>query len=88
MIRRHCVMVDKQPTSVSLEDAFWDALKRIAAARSTSLNALVSEVRRSTSGNLSSELRVYALRYSGSVSETSSLSQNRGHESNDAGATS
>lgn len=48
-------------TSVSLEDAFWDVLKDIAARRGLSLNQLVAEVDEGRTGNLSSALRVYAL---------------------------
>ena len=53
-------------TSLSLEAAFWDALRDIARRRGTSLNRLVAEIdaRRSEHGpatNLSSAVRVYVL---------------------------
>lgn len=62
---KRSVRIAGHPTSVSLEDVFWDALRSIAVARGLSLNALVSEIdagRGDTSvGNLSSAVRVYAL---------------------------
>lgn len=48
-------------TSVSLEQAFWDALKEIAAADGLSMNALVAGIDADRSGNLSSGLRVFVL---------------------------
>jgi predicted DNA-binding ribbon-helix-helix protein len=49
-------------TSVSLEDAFWTAIKRIATARGTSVPALIAEIDRTRAGNLSSAIRVFVLR--------------------------
>lgn len=50
-------------TSISLEDAFWDALTEMAAARSTSIAALVADIDRARSDdtNLSAAVRVAAL---------------------------
>lgn len=53
-------------TSVSLEPEFWDALKRLAAARDQSVNALAAEIdaersRRAPSVALSSAIRVRLL---------------------------
>jgi len=49
-------------TSVSLEDAFWSALRRIAAERNSSLAGLVAEVDAGRGrSNLSSALRVFVL---------------------------
>ena len=51
-------------TSVSLEDAFWTALADIARSRGLSLAALVAEIDRGRGdANLSSALRVFALRF-------------------------
>ncbi len=51
-------------TSVSLEDAFWTALSDIARARGQSLAALVAEIDRGRGeANLSSAIRVFALKY-------------------------
>ena len=60
-LRKRSVLVAGHRTSVSLEDAFWDVLKDIAARRGLSLNQLVAEVDEGRTGNLSSALRVYAL---------------------------
>lgn len=49
-------------TSVSLEDAFWRRLRRIAAERGLSLNRLAAVVDASRGGaNLSSAIRVFVL---------------------------
>jgi predicted DNA-binding ribbon-helix-helix protein len=61
-VRKRSVLIAGHATSVSLEVAFWDALKDIAARRGTSLNALVAEIDGERQGNLSSALRVFALR--------------------------
>lgn len=66
-VRKRSVRIAGHPTSVSLEAAFWEALKEIAAARGQSLNALITEVDETRAldpdggGNLSSALRVWAL---------------------------
>ncbi len=60
-VRKRSVVVAGHRTSVSLEDAFWQALTRIAAERGRSINALVTEVDRERQGALSSALRVYVL---------------------------
>ena len=61
-IRKRSVLIAGHATSVSLEPEFWDALRRIAAARGLSLNALVAEVDAQRGArNLSSALRVHAL---------------------------
>ena len=61
-LRKRSVLVAGHRTSVSLEDAFWEALKELADRRGLSLNQLVAEVDEGRSGNLSSALRVYVLR--------------------------
>ncbi|MDJ0948277.1 MAG: ribbon-helix-helix domain-containing protein [Alphaproteobacteria bacterium] len=60
-IRKRSVMVAGHRTSVSLEDAFWSALQEIAGQRGLSLNALVTEIDRTRSSNLSSAIRVFVL---------------------------
>lgn len=51
-------------TSVSLEDAFWDALRDIAEARALTVAALVAEIDRGRGpANLSSAIRVHALAF-------------------------
>lgn len=60
-LRKHSVTIAGHRTSVSLEDAFWRALQRIADARGESVAALVTRIDRERSGNLSSALRVFVL---------------------------
>lgn len=61
---KRSVMVGGHKTSVSLEDAFWDSLKEIAARRGMSLSAQLAgiDTHRST-GNLSSAIRLFVLDY-------------------------
>ena len=61
-LRKRSVLVAGHRTSVSLEDAFWEVLKELADRRGLSINQLVTEVDEGRVGNLSSALRVYALR--------------------------
>ncbi len=61
MPKKRSVIIAGHPTSVTLEPEFWDALKEIAAARGTAVNALVEQVDRERTGNLSSALRVFVL---------------------------
>ncbi len=60
-IRKRSVMVAGHPTSVTLEEPFWDALKELAAAEGVSVNALIERIDATRTGNLSSALRVYVL---------------------------
>jgi predicted DNA-binding ribbon-helix-helix protein len=46
---------------VSVENAFWDALRALAHRRHTSLNQLIAAIDRERSGNLSSAIRVFVL---------------------------
>ena len=49
-------------TSVSLEDAFWNAFREIAATRKISLSKLVSTIDKERKhGNLSSAIRLFVL---------------------------
>jgi predicted DNA-binding ribbon-helix-helix protein len=59
---KRSVVIAGHKTSVSLEGAFWDALKRIAIQDGCSLAALVARVDAARgTANLSSALRVYTL---------------------------
>ena len=64
-LRKRSVLIAGHATSVSLEQAFWRALKDIARGRGLSVNALVTEIDRKrgegVKGNLSSAIRVYVL---------------------------
>ncbi len=60
-IRKRSVRVAGHHTSVSVEEAFWRALKETAARRGVSLNDLITEIDRRRAGNLSSAIRVFVL---------------------------
>lgn len=60
-LRRRSVTLYGHRTSVSLEGAFWDVLKRMAAERGLALSGLIAAIDADRPGNLSSALRVAAL---------------------------
>jgi predicted DNA-binding ribbon-helix-helix protein len=61
-MKKRSVVLAGHRTSVSLENAFWDALKAIAGNRNSTVNQLVTEIDKQRDGNLSSAIRVYVLR--------------------------
>lgn len=61
-MKKRSVLIAGHPTSVSLEEEFWDALKSVAQSRGLSVNALIEEIDQTRSGNLSSAIRVYVLK--------------------------
>jgi predicted DNA-binding ribbon-helix-helix protein len=61
---KRSIVIAGHKTSVSLEDAFWQGLKEIAAERDMTLSDLVATIdtdRRQ--GNLSSAIRLFVLDY-------------------------
>ena len=72
-VRKRSIVIAGHATSVSLEEAFWHALKKIAQGRRQSLNALISEIdcerpsdlSGDLSGNRSSAIRGFVLENSG-----------------------
>ncbi len=61
VVKRSLVIAGHR-TSISLEDAFWHRLRRIAAERGLSLNRLAAMIDASRGGaNLSSAIRVFVL---------------------------
>jgi predicted DNA-binding ribbon-helix-helix protein len=62
LVVKRSIVIDGHKTSVSLEDAFWQCLRKIADERKETVSSLVSgiDARRKT-GNLSSVLRVFIL---------------------------
>ena len=60
-LRRRSVTIAGHRTSVSLEDPFWDQLKKISAERNVSIAQVVAEVDKARQTNLSSALRVFVL---------------------------
>ena len=60
-VKKRSVEIAGHRTSLSLEEAFWRALKRIAAQDSVSINRLIERIDRERAGNLSSAVRIYVL---------------------------
>ena len=62
-IVKRSIDVSGRRTSISLEEPFWESLKEIALARGKSQPQMVSEISEGLTGNLSSTIRLYVLRY-------------------------
>ncbi|MEO1198198.1 MAG: ribbon-helix-helix domain-containing protein [Pseudomonadota bacterium] len=63
-IRKRSLTISGHRTSVSLEDAFWDGLKELAAARDLTIAALVREIDEARGpAPLSSALRLTVLQF-------------------------
>ena len=63
-IVKRSIVVAGHKTSISLEDAFWKALKDIAFERHASLSDLVASIDSNRQhGNLSSCIRLFVLDY-------------------------
>ena len=60
-MKKRSVVISGHRTSVSLENAFWYALKEIATRNEQTVNQLVSEIDDGRISNLSSAIRVYVL---------------------------
>jgi predicted DNA-binding ribbon-helix-helix protein len=66
---KHSLVIAGHRTSVSIEDAFWRPLRRIAAERGLSVNSLAAQVDASRGdANLSSAIRVFVLEAQGALS--------------------
>ena len=61
-IVKRSVVIAGHKTSVSLEDAFWRALREIARAQHATLSNTIAEIDRARKeGNLSSAIRLFVL---------------------------
>ncbi len=60
-VKKRSIEIAGHRTSLSLEAAFWRALKRIAAQDGVSINRLIERIDRERAGNLSSAVRIYVL---------------------------
>lgn len=61
---KRSIVIAGHKTSVSLEDAFWQGLKQIAAKRDLTLSDLVATIdTERRQGNLSSAIRLFVLDY-------------------------
>ena len=63
-VAKHSVVLAGHKTSISLEDAFWRALKEIASSRRTTLRDLINRIDIDREqGNLSSAIRLFVLNH-------------------------
>ncbi len=61
---KRSIVIAGHKTSVSIEDAFWSALKEIAQAQRQSVAELIASIDGARRGaNLSSAIRVFVLDY-------------------------
>ena len=62
-MRKRSLILGGHPTSITLEEPFWDELIAIAESRRLSLSALIAEIdhKRPGPGNLTSALRLHVL---------------------------
>ena len=62
LVVKRSIVIAGHKTSVSLEDAFWQGLKRIASERGMTLSDLVGTIDTGRHhGNLSSAIRLFVL---------------------------
>ena len=62
-VTKRSIVFGGHKTSVSLEDAFWSDLKKIADAQEVTVSQLVAKIDESREGNLSSAIRIFVLEY-------------------------
>lgn len=63
-VTKRSIMRDGHKTSVSLEDAFWTELKKIAQLQGVTVSSLVSSIEATRKhGNLSSAIRIFVLEH-------------------------
>jgi predicted DNA-binding ribbon-helix-helix protein len=63
-IFKRSVRVAGRKTSISLEEAFWNDLKQIAAVRNVSLTEMIGAIdAERQQGNLSSAIRIFVLEF-------------------------
>ena len=62
MVIKRSVKIAGHPTSISIEDIFWNELKAIAKRQNTSLQKLITAIDKKRQGNLSSALRIYVVK--------------------------
>jgi predicted DNA-binding ribbon-helix-helix protein len=63
LMPKRSIRIAGRKTSMCLEDAFWVALKEIAAAEGVTVHELAERVESRRTENLSSALRVHVLTY-------------------------
>ncbi len=58
-MRKRSVRIAGHATSVSIEDEFWRAFRRLARQRETTVQALIAEIDDGRTTNLSSAIRLF-----------------------------
>lgn len=63
-MNKRSLQIGSRKTSITVEDAFWDALKQISAETGDSVGDLITRIdRRRDHPNLSSAVRLFVLHY-------------------------
>ena len=63
-VHKRSIVINGHKTSVSLEDAFWNALKDVARANQTSVSVVMSRIDKAREQhNLSSALRLFVVQH-------------------------
>jgi predicted DNA-binding ribbon-helix-helix protein len=71
LVLKRNVRLNERMTCISLEDAFWDAIKEIAAAQQRPVFDLIAEIdSKRQQANLSSEIRLFVLNHYLPATET------------------
>jgi len=61
-VKKRSIRIGGHPTSVTLEEPFWESLKELSDRQNKSVSQLIAEIDEGRgSANLSSALRVYIL---------------------------
>ncbi len=61
---KRAILLSGRSTDVSLEDAFWDAMQKIAMAKGTTRARLIAHIKKKRKpANLSSSIRLFVLAY-------------------------
>lgn len=63
IVKKHSVFLSGHATSVTLEDVYWKALKKIAQNQNISLSQLITDIDNHRTIPLSSALRIYVVHY-------------------------
>lgn len=63
-VRKRSVVIGGHKTSVSLEQAFWSAIREIAIERGVSMSAMIAQIDTAKQqANLSSAIRLFVLEH-------------------------
>ena len=62
-MKKHSVLICGHATSISLEEPFWNLLKKIAKEKGCSLSQLITDIDAKRNTNLSSALRISVVMY-------------------------